>query len=386
MAIVITIIVAGLIRYEFSRKAPKDAPLPLFQPEEQMLGNAINPKQDIGVTTDVNANEILAATASGTSYTYDPNICSASETTSTDPYICFANYYKSLTKTYGVGVAVADIKQRYNESSEIFTNCHPYMHIIGQVASAFYPTVSEAYLHGDSFCWSGYYHGVLEGVVFRIGLQKLPAEINNICADIPGKASYNFNYYNCVHGLGHGIMEVLGDDVFKSLATCDYLVGDWEQNSCYGGVFMENIIIFDHDGTSDFLKKSDPLYPCDAVNDRYKSACYLGQTSFALEISNYDFKSLFPLCAGLQEPYRDICNQSTGRDAANQAYHQAERTEATCWLAAVPNDRANCVIGAVKEIISYYHSDIQAKEFCSILDDANKSICASTADEYYRLL
>ena len=353
----------------------------VFQPEAQMLSQAIDPLGTaLGEDTGPSIAPPDAAAATSTPYAYDPSICAHS---TIDPFICLANYYKVTTATYGVNIAVADIKKRYTENEEVASECHPLMHLIGNVASTLYPTISDAYLHGDNFCWSGYYHGVLEGVVFKIGLKNLPGAINGICADIPGKAAYSFEYFNCVHGIGHGIMEVENDDVFKSLGMCDTLAGTWEQESCYGGVFMENIINYDHSGTSDFLKKNDLLYPCDAVDTQYKSQCYLGQTSYALQESDYDFAKIFALCATVAAPYRDICDQSMGRDGANQARHLGQVTMDTCWIATNPEDRSNCVIGAAKEIVSYYHSDTQAKTFCDLLDLTNQAMCLSTVAGYY---
>jgi hypothetical protein len=222
-------------------------------------------------------------------------------------------------------------------------------------------------------------------VVGRIGEEKLPQELNTICADIPGKESYNFDYYNCVHGLGHGIMELKADNLFDSLKMCDNLTGDWEQQSCQSGVFMENIISYDHLGTSNYLRKDEPLYPCTAVDGKYKFQCYLGQTSYALQVTNYNFPKIFDLCATVAEPFRDVCNQSIGRDAANQASHDAERTKALCYIPTDQNDRTNCIVGAVKEIISYYHSDKQAQDFCKVLDDKDQAGCLSTGEQYYKV-
>ena len=380
MAIVLVQVVPKTTPSAPTVQAASSTPL-IFQPEAQMLSQAINPQGTaIGEDTGPSTAPPDAAPATTTPYVYDPSICTHS---SVDPFICLASYYKMTTATYGVNIAVQDIKERYTQNSEVASQCHPLMHIIGNVAASLYPTISDAYLHGDNFCWSGYYHGVLEGVVFKIGLQKLPSVMNTICADIPGKASYSFDYFNCVHGIGHGVMELENDDVFKSLNTCDILTGNWEEESSYGGVFMENIINFDHDGTSDFLKKDDLLYPCDAVDAKYKGQCYLGQTSYALQETNYDFAKIFALCATVAAPYRDICDQSMGRDGANQASHQAQATMNTCWIATDPEDRANCVIGAAKEIVSYYHSDVQAKAFCNVLDDADKATCLSTVTSYY---
>jgi hypothetical protein len=228
----------------------------------------------------------------------------------------------------------------------------------------------------------------MEGLVDKISLKNLPAQLNSICADLPGKASYNFEYYNCVHGLGHGIMAQLEDDVFASLKMCDNLTGDWEEQSCYSGVYMQNIIdstnVADTDNVVKDLKPDQPLYPCTAVENKYKSQCYLGQTSYVLQQNGYNFAKVTALCAGVEEPYRDICFQSLGRDAANQASHDSARTKVTCWLSTDSNDRQNCIVGAVKEIISYYHSDTQAISFCNILED-QKDNCLSTAKSYYSI-
>ncbi|HVN26216.1 MAG TPA: hypothetical protein VMT99_00995 [Candidatus Paceibacterota bacterium] len=373
----------GVTRYGAGGHAAKGpfADEPIFQPEEQMLSQAINNASTAALAA--NATTVVAdfAVASGTKpYAYDSMVCASAEY----PNTCFSTFYRKLTMTYGVDAAFSDIKQRYNENQFVQTDCHPLMHIIGQAASALYPDVSQAYLHGDSFCWSGYYHGILEGVVARIGAANLPKQLNTICAGIPGKAAYSFDYYNCVHGLGHGIMEVSEHDVIASLHMCDNLTGSWEESSCYGGVFMENIINDNNEHDSKFLKKDDPMYPCDIVDAKYKYQCYLGQTSYALEVTGYDFKKVSTLCTQVDEPFRDICEQSFGRDAANQAGHAPAPTKDYCMINTDPNDQANCVIGAVKEIISYYHSEDQAKDFCAVLDQSQQTLCNSTADEYYK--
>jgi hypothetical protein len=290
-----------------------------------------------------------------------------------------------LVDKYGVDVAFSDLKKRYTLDPYVVTSCHPLTHVIGREAVTLYPSVSEAYMHGDSFCWSGYYHGVLEGIVKKIGADNLPKEINTICAAIPGKASYSFDYYNCVHGLGHGIMELADDDVFSSLKTCDLLTGNWEQQSCYSGVFMENVITFERDGSAPDLQTAHPLYPCTTVANQYKFQCYLGQTSFVLAQNGGDFKATFDLCANVDASYRAVCDQSLGRDAANYANHDGPTTKSTCSLSTDVSDVDNCVIGAVKEIISYYHAIDQANAFCNLFSDPEKSSCLTTAQQYFAI-
>jgi len=367
IVIIIAVLVAGGVLFSRNSKdqnlttAPPAVP---FQPDSQTLEQATDPKNNSTAATPAN---------------YDPNTCKG------QTYICFTPYYKKLVTEQGIDAAFADLKKRYNDNPDVVTMCHPLTHIIGNAASSKYATVSEAYLHGDAFCWSGYYHGILEGVIDRIGLKELPSKINGICADIPGKAAYNFDYYNCVHGLGHGIMEALHDEVPASLKMCDDLVGNWEQLSCYSGVFMENIINDNKNHNSKYLRPAQPLYPCNILETKYKDQCYLGQTSYALQVTNYDFKKVFGMCATVGEPLRDTCNQSMGRDAANQAYHEKVRTRDLCALAPNQNDNLNCITGAVKEIISYYHSDVEAKEFCNVLTEDSKRTCLDTTASYYSL-
>jgi hypothetical protein len=296
------------------------------------------------------------------------------------------DYYKSIVDTYGVSVAFSDLKKRYAEDPFVVTMCHPLTHVIGREAMGkLYPTVAAAYAHGDSFCWSGYYHGVLETAIKTIGKDELNSQMNAICADIPGKSTYSFEYYNCVHGLGHGVMGVNDDDLFLALGVCDRLTGDWEQQSCESGVFMENIMEYTREGVSHDLKLDQPLYPCTAVNDKYKYQCYLGQTSFVLSLNGGDFKKTFDLCASAEGDFRAVCNQSLGRDAANYANHDGATTQTTCELATDPADADNCVIGAVKEFISYYHSLDQANAFCRLFAEPERSSCLTTGSQYYSI-
>ncbi len=53
--------------------------------------------------------------------------------------------------------------------------------------------------------------------------------------------------------------------------TCDALTDRWERRSCYGGVFMQNVMVL---SGSKHLRPDDPLYPCADLADRYRAMCY----------------------------------------------------------------------------------------------------------------
>jgi hypothetical protein len=178
-------------------------------------------------------------------------------------------------------------------------------------------------------------------------------------------------------------MLLYDDDLFKSLDACSSLTGEWEQSSCSGGVFMENIMIESRGGISLYLKPEDPIYPCNAVQEIFKSQCYLMQTSHMLTAVGDDFNKVFKLCETVEESYRDTCYQSLGRDASGRSVSDATITKTTCSLA--PDERAlqNCVIGAVKDFISFHHSDVQAKKFCALFKPSIAQVCDGVTAAYY---
>jgi hypothetical protein len=179
-------------------------------------------------------------------------------------------------------------------------------------------------------------------------------------------------------------MVVSNNHLFDSLKLCDNLSGTWEQNSCYGGVYMENVILDNLGEHTDYLKPNDPIYPCNAVEQKYKTSCYLMQTSYALKVSNQDFSKVFALCRQADSGFEDTCWQSLGRDASGSTSSNAERTREKCYLGENYREKSNCIVGAVKDFISYFHSDVEAKNFCNSLSQDLTQICLDTATSYYK--
>lgn len=309
--------------------------------------------------------------------------CASGETSSS----CYDKFYREIVLVQSTDVAFGDLKKRYESDGFVKSECHQLTHTIGRTAVMKYPDISEAYAHGDSFCWSGYYHGVVEAFIQRVGKDNLVNEkgINDICRPLREKSLYSFDHYNCVHGIGHGLMYIHNNELFDSLNICDVITDSWERASCFGGVYMENIMADNKNHFTKYLKPEDPLYPCDAVDEQYKGQCYLMQTSYMLRVKGGDFSEVFSLCRSVPAPNDKICYQSLGRDASGQTMSDPERTKEKCLLGKDDIAETNCVIGAVKDFISYYHSDTQAKSFCAALPKNLSETCTSTANSYYQI-
>jgi len=295
---------------------------------------------------------------------------------------CYEQYYGSIVAQTSVADAFTQLKARYAGDPDAQRLCHAITHAIGRAAAQKYGDVAEAFQYGDNFCGSGYYHGVLQGIALSMGREALSSDLDAVCAGIPGKERRSLDYYNCVHGLGHGIMAVTGDDLFDALRGCDGLTGSMEESACANGVFMENVIVDGAHGGhySRYLKPTEPLYPCTAVDGKYKDACLDIQTSYALGAVQGDFSKVFALCAKLQAPYRTTCYRSLGRDAATTGLNQVPGTLAACGRGTGREQRSNCIIGAALDFAYYYHSDVQAKALCAAADPGVRQDClAATA-------
>jgi len=298
---------------------------------------------------------------------------------------CYRKELTSITKEQGPEKAFTLVKQQYSSSSYVKSQCHQLTHVIGRAAYAKYGNLSATFTHGDQFCWSGYYHGVMEELSKEKGQQTI-AQANDICADLRAKQPNSFYHYNCVHGLGHGFMFILDQNLFSSLSACDNLTNSWERTSCYGGVFMQNIMNEQAPDKSDQtvaeLRPNEPMYPCTAVAGQYKYQCYLMQTSYALQTQNYDFARVFQLCSQIEPAYVDTCYQSLGRDASGESISDVEQTKARCLLGPTAEARRFCIHGAALDFVSYFHSDKQAFQLCASVPDLQAD-CAALVKNYY---
>ena len=343
--------------------------------------------EDAGNNTSANVDDLIKNSAlemveprnTGSGQSAGSDICVNQQV---QTFGCYEDYYGSLVRTKGVAAAFADLRTRYPQNGYIQSQCHPITHVIGRVAAEVIGDVGKAYSQGDSYCWSGYQHGVMEGIIGKIEPAELPSKIDTVCNNIPGKESYSFEYYNCVHGLGHGVMYISQNELFDSLEMCDNLSGGWEQASCHGGAFMENVIVDNKNHFTKYLRPSEPLYPCTAVDDKYKGTCYLMQTSYMLKVLGGSFEKVFEQCSTVGV-YSSICYQSLGRDASGRSISNIEATKRDCGVGKNYDQKSNCIIGAVKDFISYHHSDVQAKQLCAALEPELQQVCTQTAESYY---
>ncbi len=329
---------------------------------------------------------ILTAAPSGSLLAKVPaSLAECKNDDDSNDFRCYATYYAAKSYAQGKEATFSDLKTAFETDQYVKAECHQITHIIGRTGYKKYGGLDKAYAQGDSFCWSGYYHGAIEQAINDIGGDKIASQAPVVCKSFADKRIYSFDHFNCVHGLGHGMMAVGAYDLPDSLELCDNLTSDWERSSCYGGVFMENVMVATRgDGTSAYFKDSEPLYPCTFVRTPYKEQCYLMQTSQVLQKNGYDFSATFQECTKADSAFVDTCYRSLGRDASGSTSSDRDRTIANCRLAPDANALHNCMLGAVRDFVSYHHSDVQAKDLCQAFGGDVTAPCLNDVKIYYQ--
>ena len=258
-------------------------------------------------------------------------------------------------------------------------DCHQEAHKLGR--ASYEVSGKDAFKEGDSSCHSGFYHGAMEAFLRDRGTGNLAASIQEVC----NAFKTSFSRFECLHGVGHGLLAYEDYDLPRTLNECQQLGDQFSISSCYGGMFMENIVTAQGwgataDHATNWVKRDDPQFPCNAVekNPQALYQCYLMQTSWMLTISKYDFAWAAKQCILAPSDMVDVCYQSLGRDAAGYTLREPEKILALCDDVPAAH-RYRCIVGAVNVIIDFWGEKLQgqASELCRLAKEG-KHECFST--------
>jgi hypothetical protein len=303
-------------------------------------------------------------------------------------FSCYANYYRLLVAEVGAPAAILDLKNRTKDDLYLQQRCHELTHVIGESALKNAVSPAEAFAKGDAFCANGYYHGIMQELIHRQGNRDISKEfLNNLCVPFraPSKTASAVSHINCAHGIGHGIMYANSNEVFEALKTCDLLDDETEQEPCWGGVFMENLLTDFKEHRTKYVNPEDLLFPCNAVEDKYEGACYTYQSSYIFKITK-SFEKTFAACKKFPKQYQDVCFRGVGGNAATLGGSNMKSIQKVCVSIAISeHEQKNCVNGAMASIVSIQGSLEDGRSLCAILPENLQSSCLSSAIQYYEL-
>ena len=275
---------------------------------------------------------------------------------------CLEQSFGNLVFNDGPKPALARLQTMMTSNTAVAAGCHRIAHVMGSAALTRYKDeVAEAFIAGSPVCASGYYHGIVERAFLGQPTDKLAVVARQLCSD-PKIDAQRFLDYQCIHGLGHGLMIYTGFDLPGSLKTCDGLKTGFDRVSCSGGVFMENFTS-SYGVTSKYLRKDDPIYPCNSVAERHKLYCYLLVTANILRTTGYDQAKTADACRTSEKAWISTCFESFGRDVSGMAGKSARKALASCRLAKA--NESDCLYGVSREIVNADAEGTRGGRFCA---------------------
>jgi hypothetical protein len=294
---------------------------------------------------------------------------------SSDLRLCLEQAFGNVAYRTSGKEALALMASRGAIQPEVSAGCHRIAHAIGAAVLAREDgDAASALADGDSTCWSGFYHGLLERALAPArSADELGRLIATLC-EPRAKDWPLFTRYQCLHGLGHGLMLRTGNAVEASLEMCARLGDQWSRQSCHGGVFMESF------SPSLDLKPppfdpAAPLEPCPSVAEGYKLYCYLQIADNLVRGLEYDWPKVARACETEQAAnWREVCFQSYGRQASGSNYGEPQAVAELCQIAGDAGE-SGCVYGAARDIASNAASGKPAATFCRLLSPTLASRC-----------
>ena len=287
-------------------------------------------------------------------------------------FLCYQQAFGNVSYYRGPHAALDLLARDMRTNATVNGDCHQIAHWIGHAAfDRYHGDAAKALSQGAMTCWSGYYHGVVERAFSGVPRQQVAAKARTLCtgADV---TRTTFVLYQCVHGLGHGLMIYSGDDLPYALHVCDQLQTQWDRSSCTGGVFMQNLMPMAGVKTK-WLKRSDLLYPCDAVAKRDKLYCYLMSTSRILPAVNYNWRKAAAWCRRSERGWVATCFQSLGRDASGQSVQSPPKIVSICRVAG--DMERECIYGAARDLTSNDANGRRAARMCQLAPASTRPDC-----------
>ncbi|HUQ98911.1 MAG TPA: hypothetical protein VM166_05600 [Gemmatimonadaceae bacterium] len=298
---------------------------------------------------------------------------------------CIGDGIASLSSAGNIALAMATLDVVVHRDPSLVLLGHPLAHALGYAVRSTPSTVTRLLSECDDRYQSGCYHGILQRYFdARVGLPLARSVLVAPCDGLRG-TSEAFRLFDCLHGTGHGLMMYHRYDVNASLKDCDRLTADWDQRSCYGGVFMEHNMgarmqsfgdgkfgMHRHSmpaATVVLYKPSDLLYPCSATAERYRRECFELQADLILPAVKQDYEKAGKVCdrAGAPDFVR-TCYLGLGRNASGAAAFQFPGIKKRCERAS-PYGVAYCYQGAVRHL-AYAPSELpRGVAFCKTLPD-----------------
>ena len=302
---------------------------------------------------------------------------------SEERFACFKGYIFKYEQTAGILPAQEFIF--FAEKEGIITNneCHNLGHALGDKIIRDGASAEEALETFLPLCTNGYAHGAIYALLNnKVGhdTRSTPEDIAAICLSKKDPASGG-----CLHGLGHSLVSLYGNNIFSALDLCDKIKNSdqHDRDNCYDGAFMENVFDFyswrfeENSPKDHYRKKDDPTFPCNAIEEQYRLRCYFMNTAIAT-VASYKrgyVKHLSDIGDQVPREYAHGFWYGVGR-ASNTIFHGDQQVVIDTCSSVIFPAQDLCFGGAAQQIMLVDGGNLtRAEEFCALLPEESVKRC-----------
>lgn len=269
-------------------------------------------------------------------------------------------------------VALETLREKMKSNQAITRSCHDLVHEIGHAAYEKYDDFGQAMQYQDELCNSGYLHGIIENHFSKSN--DIFTTMNTVCNQYSPKS---FIGWECLHGVGHGLMYFTENNLPKSISFCEEYADIFSRQTCINGVFMENFNVDQKLHVSKYLDANNPMSPCTQQKPKYKTDCYLYAPTYFLSLHKNEYLDALQWCKTAEDEFQLTCATGVGSQAIKENIANPKFVESLCMQGS--RDATNaCIAGMVGLYINHFGGLNEAKMLCTKLEKTNQKICEQT--------
>jgi hypothetical protein len=300
---------------------------------------------------------------------------------------------KAILRRQGLAAALDSLALSAASDSALHREGHQMAHALGREAVAGHTGDGTILRECRPVFASGCYHGVVEASLQAAGRIDVP-ELERLCVAVGGPGGPGPGF-ECIHGLGHGILGALGHDLQSALRDCDALSTPRRAASCHSGAFMEAIISAlgapamhgvhapaegheDHDARPLAIDAADPFSPCRAYGDPYATSCWLFQGFVILRANGFDAGRALRVCAGAPAGRGARCYEGVGHQLTG-LFQRGDRWILDQCAMGQAVLAPHCAAGAALALDGMDWSGFRAARLCAGAPEDWKETCYRSA-------
>jgi hypothetical protein len=293
----------------------------------------------------------------------------------------------------GLAAALDSLELLAAQDSAVLRDGHQIAHALGRDAVAAHGGDAAIIRECRPVFASGCYHGVVEAALHAAGRIDM-VQLERLCVGVEGPAGPGPGF-ECVHGLGHGILGAHGYDLAATLRDCDALSSPRYAGSCHLGAFMEAISAavgapmpggmhmhaagHAHPATQPLaIDPADPYSPCDGFREPYAPSCWLFQGFVILRANDFDAGRALRVCDDAPDGRAERCYEGVGHQVTGLFQRDDAWILEQCGKGR-PDLAPWCAGGAALALDAIDWSGTRAARLCAAAPGAWKDRCYRTA-------